>query len=107
MPATSVLHRLDPHNIKSGLVRADFYREIRKGNPFWNEYEIRPDEIQNPELTAYRIYGVNFDSMKWIVAVVTGLDDLRQTMVSGQRYRFPSSVWIRQKIREYMKRETL
>ena len=98
-------HRLDIHNIGDDLIRAQFARELRSGSPFWREYTIKPDEIKNPELTAYRIWGVGYDFMKWIVCIITGLEDLRGMMTAGETYRFPDSAWIRQKIREYQKKE--
>lgn len=97
--ATQKLDRLSPYNITDDLVRSDLYREIRAGDPTWDVYEVQPDEVLKPELTAYRYYGT--DTLKWVVLIAAGLDDMREAMVAGTRLSLPPTVWIRNKIRQY------
>lgn len=93
------LDRLSPYNITDVLVRAALYREIKAGDPSWSTYEVQPDEVLRPELTAYRFYGT--DTLKWVILLVAGLDDYREPMESGMVLRLPTKVWIRSRIRYY------
>lgn len=93
------LDRLSPYNIVDVLHRAALYREIKAGDPTWGTYEVQPDEVLRPELTAYRFYGT--DTLKWVVLLVAGLDDYREPMESGTVLRLPPKVWIRGRIRYY------
>lgn len=93
------LDRLSPYNIADDLVRAELYREIKAGDPTWGTYEVQPDEVLRPELTAYRYYGT--DIPKWVVLLVAGIDDMREAMESGLVLRLPPKTWIRGRIRYY------
>ncbi len=95
------MNRLSPYNIKDDLVRGELYRDIRNGqdNEDWTEYEVSLDEVLMPEKIAHRYYGI--DSLKWVVLVAAGIDDMRDRMEAGSTLRLPSLVWIRQKIRYY------
>lgn len=97
--AITKLDRLSPYNITDDLVRAELYREIKAGDPTWELYEVQPDEVLRPELTAYRFY--NTDILKWVVLIVAGLDDLREAMESGVKLPLPPKTWIRERIRFY------
>lgn len=97
--ATQKPDRLSPYNIQDDLIRVDLYREIKAGNPDWPLYEIQMDEVLRPELTAYRHYGT--DSLKWVILLVAGIDDMREAMEAGVKLRLPPKVWIRQRIRYY------
>ena len=96
------MDRLSPYNITDPLVRAELYREIRKGDPSWGTYEIQPGETLMPELTAYRYYGM--EGLKWVVMIAAGLDDPREAMEAGVTLQLPSVQWIRQRIIYWAKR---
>jgi hypothetical protein len=95
--------RLSPYNIKDDLHRAELYRDIRLGaenkTDGWTEYEIQLGERLNPELIAYRFYGT--DELKWVVMIVTQLDDIREAMEAGETIWLPPIVWIRQRIKHH------
>jgi len=95
------LPRLSPYNVTDVLFRGELYRDIRKGaeaqTSGWTEYEIEPDEMLRPELAAYRIYGT--EELKWVVMVVTGLDNLRDQLPAGDTFWFPPVTWVRQRIK--------
>lgn len=91
--------RLSPYSITDPLVRAELYREIRKGADEWPEYTIKPDEALMPELTAFRYYG-NAD-LKWVVLIASGLDNMRDELQVGQVIKLPPPIWIRQRIKYY------
>lgn len=113
------LSRLSPYNISDVLTRAGLYKEVRAGNPSWPEYQILPDETLRPELVSLRHYGT--DELKWVICIVTGLDDLREEISSGTvtiqpppdqnfqpydisvlpKIKLPPVVWIRERIRYY------
>ena len=97
--ATKKLDRLSPYNITDDLIRVELYREIKTGDPSWSLYEVQPDEVLRPELTAYRFYGT--DILKWVILLVAGIDDMREPMESGIKLRLPSKVWVRSRIRFY------
>lgn len=97
--AIKKLDRLSPYNVSHDLMRAELYREIRKGNPEWPVYEIQLDETLRPELAAYRHYGT--DILKWVILVAARLDDYRNGIEAGARLRLPPVVWIRERIRHY------
>ena len=96
-----MLSRLSPYNVKDDLHRVELYREIRNGekkqSEGWVEYEIQPDERLKPEMIAYRHYGT--DSLKWVVLVVTQLDDMREALEVGETIWLPPMVWVRQRIK--------
>lgn len=95
----TTLSRMSPYNIAEDLVRVELYREIRKGGEGWVTYEIQPDEILMPELTAYRLYGT--DALKWVILIAAGLDDMREPMESGLKITVPPMAWIRERIKHY------
>ncbi len=95
----TTLSRLSPYNVTDDLLRSDLYREIKKGNNEWPEYEIQPDEVLMPELVAYRFYGT--DLLKWVVLIVAGLDDMREVLEAGTTIKLPPTVWIRERIKHY------
>jgi len=90
---------MSPYSIRDPLVRAELYREIRQGAGDWAEYTIKPDEALMPELTAFRHYGES--SLKWVVLVAAGLDDMRQELEVGEVIKLPPKTWIRQRIKYY------
>jgi hypothetical protein len=91
--------RLSPYQIEDDLVRAALYREIKKGNVLWPKHEIQPDEVSRPDLAAHRIYGMG--DLKWVVMILTGLDDPRNDMTAGVVISYPSVAWIRERIKHY------
>lgn len=91
--------RMSPYNITDPLVRAELYREIRKGDKSWPTYETQPAEALFPELAAFRHYGI--EGLKWVVMIASGLDDPRATMESGITLQLPPVTWIRQRINHY------
>lgn len=93
------LSRLSPDNITDDLLRADLYRDIRKGNDDWPQYEIQPDEVLKPELTAHRAYGT--DQLKWVILIAAGLDEMREALTAGTKIQLPPIVWIRERIKHY------
>lgn len=97
--------RLSPENIKDDLRRAEFYREIRKGQSdlSWMQYTIQPADILRPELIAYKVYG-NAE-LKWVVMLAAGLDDMRERLNAGTDVRLPTAAWFRQRIKHYSKLE--
>ena len=97
------LSRLSPYNIESPLIRAELYKEIRKGEDGWESYVVSPDEILRPELISYRKYRT--DELKWVVLVVTGLDDYREALVSGESIDLPPVAWVRRRIRHWQQQE--
>jgi len=98
----TTIARLSPYNITDPLIRSALYREIRAGNPNWPVYTIQPDEVLRPELAAYRHYGN--EDMKWVVLIVTGLDDFRESLEGGEQISLPPAVWVRERIQYYTKR---
>jgi len=101
---TEKLHRLDAHNIKSPLLRAELYKEIRdnQNNPEWRQYEILPSEVLTPEFIAFKFYGNDLEVLKWIIVIAAGLEDYRLPLEAGAVIRLPGAVWIRQRIQYYM-----
>lgn len=95
----ATLSRLSPYNITDDLLRADLYREIKKGDDTWPTYEIQPDEVLRPELVAYRVYGT--DLLKWVILIAAGLDDMREQLEAGTLITLPPTVWIRERIKYY------
>ena len=95
------MDRLSPYNITDDLVRTELYRAIREGDESWPTYETQPGETLMPELAAYRHYGM--EGLKWVVMIVAGLDEPRESMESGVTLQLPPIQWIRQKIIEYTK----
>jgi len=93
------MDRLSPYNIEDPLVRAELYREIRKGNTAWPTYETQPGETLLPELAAFRHYGM--EGLKWVVMIAAGLDEPREAMESGITLQLPPIPWIRQRINYY------
>lgn len=93
------LSRLSPLNIQDELIRARFYRELRDGLFEWEEWEVSIDEIRMPELISLRYYGT--DSLKKIVSVCAGLDDMREYLTAGSLIRLPTIKWVRTRIRYY------
>lgn len=93
------LSRLSPFNIQDELIRARFYRELRDGLFEWEEWEVSIDEIRMPELVSLRYYGT--ESLKKIVAVCAGLDDMREYLEAGSMIRLPTIKWVRTRIRYY------
>lgn len=93
------LSRLSPLNIQDELIRARFYRELRDGLFEWEEWEVSIDEIRMPELVSLRYYGT--ESLKKIVAVCAGLDDMREYLEAGRLIRLPTIKWVRTRIRYY------
>ncbi|MDW2094026.1 hypothetical protein R8O05_21070 [Vibrio sp. 1865] len=93
------LSRLSPLNIQDELIRARFYRELRDGLFEWEEWEVSIDEIRMPELVSLRYYGT--ESLKKIVAVSAGLDDMREYLEAGSLIRLPTIKWVRTRIRYY------
>ncbi|EKO3621967.1 hypothetical protein M3896_002692 [Vibrio metschnikovii] len=93
------LSRLSPLNIQDELIRARFYRELRDGLFEWEEWEVSIDEIRMPELISLRYYGT--DSLKKIVSVCAGLDDMREYLAAGSLIRLPTIKWVRTRIRYY------
>lgn len=93
------LSRLSPLNIQDELIRARFYRELRDGLFEWEEWEVSIDEIRMPELVSLRYYGT--ESLKKIVAVCAGLDDMRKYLEAGSLIRLPTIKWVRTRIRYY------
>jgi hypothetical protein len=96
---TTEISRLSPYNVTDTIVRAALYREIRAGSDDWPKYEIQPDEILRPELTAYRHYGT--DELKWVVLIAAHLDDYREALPEGETISLPPSAWIRERIIYY------
>ncbi|HDY7868870.1 TPA: hypothetical protein RQK36_003968 [Vibrio vulnificus] len=97
------LSRLSPLNIQDELIRARFYRELRDGLFEWEEWEVSIDEIRMPELISLRYYGT--DSLKKIVSVCAGLDDMREYLAAGSLIRLPTIKWVRTRIRYYCQLE--
>ncbi|MBT2909699.1 hypothetical protein PL84_03765 [Vibrio anguillarum] len=93
------LSRLSPLNIQDELIRTRFYRELRNGLFEWEEWEVSLDEIRMPELISLRYYGT--DSLKKIVSVCAGLDDMRDSIDAGSLIRLPTIKWVRTRIRYY------
>lgn len=61
-------------------------------------YEVRQDERVRPDLTSYRVYGV--EDLRWVVVLVAGNDDEFSPLPVGYRLQFPPIVVVRQFIRE-------
>ncbi len=101
------MKRLSPYNITDTLIRGELYREIRDGadnlSPGWVEHTVQPDERLMPELVAYREYGT--DDLKWVVLIVSGLDNYRGELPVGEVLRLPPLVWVRQRIKYWADRE--
>ncbi|CCO46620.1 Gp26 [Vibrio nigripulchritudo SOn1] len=97
------LSRLSPLNIQDVLIRSRFYRELRDGQFEWEEWEVSVDEIRMPELISLRYYGTA--SLKKIVAVCAGLDDMRKCLEAGSHLRLPTIKWVRTRIRFYCELE--
>jgi hypothetical protein len=94
------MNRLSPDNISDPLRRSLLYKDIRAGDESWPTYEVQPDEILMPELTALRHYGL--DSLKWVVMIAAGLDEPRDAMEAGISLQLPPIQWIRQRILRLM-----
>ncbi|WFQ78148.1 hypothetical protein PXH59_00435 (plasmid) [Xenorhabdus sp. SF857] len=93
------ISRLSPLNIQDELIRVRFYKELRDGLFEWEEWEVSLDEIRMPELISLRYYGTI--SLKKIVAVCAGLDDMRETLNAGSLIKLPTILWVRMRIRYY------
>ena len=97
------IHRLSPYNIEDDIVRTQLYREVRQGGEDWIEHEIALDEVLMPELISQRVYGT--DELKWVVLVASEMDDMREALTAGNILRLPTPVWVRQRIRYWMREE--
>ncbi|MDY0042594.1 MAG: hypothetical protein RBS57_19975 [Desulforhabdus sp.] len=101
------MNRLSPYNITDDLIRGELYREVRDGaenqTTGWIEHTIQPDERLMPELVAYREYGT--DELKWVVLVVSGMDNYREPLAVGEVLYLPPLVWVRQRIKYWTDRE--
>ncbi|MCC8380062.1 hypothetical protein [Xenorhabdus sp. PB30.3] len=93
------ISRLSPLNIQDELIRARFYKELRDGLFEWEEWEVSLDEIRMPELISLRYYGTT--SLKKVVAVCAGLDDMRENLGAGSLIKLPTILWVRTRIRYY------
>lgn len=96
------MHRLNALSITDDLIRAELYRRVREGqsNPEWTEYTTDDTDRLRPEGIAYKVYGVDFTALKWIVCIAAGLDDWRDELEPNITIRLPSAAWIRKQIRE-------
>lgn len=97
------MNRLSPYHISDPIVRASFYRDLRRANPDWDEYQASLDEIAMPEKIAWRYHGT--PNAKLIVSVCAEQDDLRETIKPAQTFRLPSSIEARERIRYYQQLE--
>ena len=97
------MDRLNAYNVSDDLIRAELYKEIRDGAENkadgWIEYEIQPDERLHPELVSYRFYGT--DALKWVVLIVSGLDDMREGLPVGESIFLPPIAHVRKRIKHY------
>ncbi len=101
------MNRLSPYNIQDDIVRGELYREIMDGSENrttgWIEHTIQPDERLMPELVSHREYGT--DELKWVVLIVVGLDNYRESLEVGAKIYLPPLVWVRQRIKHWVDRE--
>lgn len=100
----ATLSRLSPLNIEDVLVRAELYREIRGAQAEdyadWREYEVQPADRLMPELIALKVWGL--DTLKWVVCVAAGLDNMREPLEVGTILKLPQTSWLRERIKFYM-----
>lgn len=103
------LSRVSPLNVADVLVRREIYKAIRDGQgkllSDWTQYEIQPADRLMPELIALKVYSL--DTLKWVVCIAAGLDDMREPLEVGTTINLPSVIWIRDKIREFMALEAI
>ena len=103
------ISRLSPYNINDDLLRVQLYREIRDAqNEFlqdgWTEYTVQPADILRPELISYKQYQTA--SLKWLILVAAGLDDMREALQDGAVLKLPTTTWVRLRIKYYMDLES-
>lgn len=103
------LSRLSPLNVQDVLIRRELYKAIRDGQGVltsdWEIYEVQPADRLMPELIALKFYGV--DTLKWVVCVAAGLDDMREPLEVGAKINLPPTTWLRDKIKELMALEAI
>lgn len=103
------LSRLSPLNVDDALVRRGLYKAIRDEqgaiSSEWDFYEVQPADRLMPELIALKFYGV--DTLKWVICIAAGLDDMREPLEVGTRLNLPPTTWIRGKIKELMALEAI
>lgn len=98
------ISRLSPENISDTLLRGELYREVRHGQTQsldgWKTYEIQPADRLMPELIAHKFYGL--DTLKWVVCIAAGLDNMRDALDVGTTIKLPPTTWLRERIRYYV-----
>jgi len=98
-------NRLDAlEQIDNVTYRSALYRDIRSQTPYvgdehWFDYTINVGERLYPELIAHRIYSDK--ALKWVILVVTKLNDYRQPLLDGETITLPSQEWLRDRIKYY------
>lgn len=99
----SDLPRLSPYNIEDDIYRALLYKEIRdnQDNTDWQVYEVQPADELYPELISYKVYNDEDTTLKWVILVAAGLDDMRERIDAGTVLRLPDVTWIRENIKKY------
>lgn len=100
----TVSSRLSDLNIEDDIVRAYFYGDVlaysRDGTRTdCIEYAVKLDEVQRPDLLAYRVYGT--PDLRWLVSLVADVEDEADPLPVGQVLRFPPAAWLRERIRHY------
>ena len=95
--------RLDFRNIRSDIIRASLYEDLRtgafEGDDVIKIHEVLIEEMLRPDLIAYRVYGT--DRAKLLVCVCAGLTDLTAALEVGQKIKLPTQPWLRSRMKYY------
>ncbi|HIF9321694.1 hypothetical protein ACWU37_21250 (plasmid) [Photobacterium damselae subsp. damselae] len=96
--------RLSDFNIEDDILRADFYRlilnEINKPDSTGIKHTITIDEAYRQDLVSNRIY--NTPNLRWIVGLITGVEDEADPLPIGETFKFPSAMYVRREMRKFI-----
>ena len=100
----SDLPRLSDFNITDDILRADFYLRIMRyiGSTDFSgvSYTITLDEQYRHDLVSYRLFGKT--ELRWLVGLICEVEDESDPLEVGQSYIFPSAVFVRRCMREFL-----
>lgn len=98
------LSRLSDQNVTEPVIRSYLYRDLLT---YVNDltktgalqHDIALDEAYRPDLVSFRVYQTT--ELRWLVGLVTDIEDEAKPLPVGRSFRFPPIPFIRERIRHY------
>lgn len=100
----AALSRFSDQNIDDDVLRGVFYNRILAyvADPTAQvtKHDIKHDEEYRPDLVSYRLY--NTPDLRWLVLLMCDVQDEADPLPVAETVSFPSSVWVRQAMRDFI-----